>query len=134
MITRIRIKLGDNTVHEVGDSEAFKFDGTHYPADWFIRGGTIPGHTIEPYDATPPSPPPSEPTATGAQMIDEARERGKLAALLTALTASERAMFYTRRRITAGSPFAETLRGRLGIPAVAMASFIATAAVRSEEV
>ncbi len=75
---------------------------------------------------------PPEPRATGAQMIDEAKDRNKLAALLTALTASEKAMFYTRRRIAAGSPFAEVLRGKLGVGAVAMENFIAAAAQRTE--
>ncbi len=134
MITRIRIKLGAATVFDVGEREAFKLGSTHYPADWFIRGGTIPGHTIEPYDATPPPLPTPDPRATGAQMIDEAKARNKLAALLGVLDASERAVFYTRRQITAGSGIAETLRARLGISALAMEGFIAAAAVRSEEV
>ncbi len=79
-----------------------------------------------------PPTPTLEPTATGAQMIDEAKSRGKLASLLTALTASERATLFTRRRIVGGSNFAEVLRGKLGVSAAVMASFIATAAVRSE--
>ncbi len=133
MITRIRIKLGAATVLDVGEREAFKLDSTHYPADWFIRGGTIPGHTIEPYDATPPPPPPSPPTATGAQMIDEAEAQNKLDMLTAALTQSEMAIFVTRRRITAGSNVAEMLRARLGVSAPVMENFIAAAAVRSED-
>ncbi len=78
----------------------------------------------------PPTPP--QPVATGAQMIDEAKSRNKLATLLTALTASEQAMFYTRRRIVAGSNFAEVLRGKLGVSVSAMESFIAAASARSE--
>ncbi len=132
MITRIRIKLGADTVLEVGDREAFKLNGTHYPADFIERNGTIPGYTIEPYDATPPPPPPSPPTATGAQMIDEAEAQNKLDMLTAALTSSEMAIFVTRRRITAGSNFAEVLRARLGVSAPVMESFIAAAAVRSE--
>ncbi len=91
-------------------------------------GGTYNGTVFVPV----PRPPPPEPIATGAQMIDEARERNKLAALLAALDASESAIFYTRRRIVAGSPFAETLRGKLSVSASAMESFIAAAAVRGE--
>ena len=133
MITRIRIKLGSNTVLDLAERRAFELDGVDYPADWFAREGTLPGeYTVEVYDATPPPPPPQEPTATGAQMVDEAESRGKLATLLTALTASERAMFYTRRRIVAGSPFAEVLRGKLNVSASAMASFIAAASGRAE--
>ncbi len=132
MITRYRIKLGGNTILDVGAREAFKLDGVHYPRDWIERGGTIPGHTIEPYDATPPPPPPPEPTATGAQMIDEAKSRGQLDTLLAALSASERATLYTRRRVIAGNSIAEVLRSRLGVSAAAMASFIAAAAVRGE--
>ncbi len=94
-------------------------------------GGTYDGTNFTPVPRPPPPPPP-EPTATGAQMIDEAKERGQLAALLAVLDVSERAVFYTRRRIIAGSGIAETLRARLGISAVAMASFIAAAAVRVE--
>ncbi len=78
-------------------------------------------------------PPPPEPRATGAQMIDEAERRNKLHGLLAMLTSSERAMLYTRRRIVAGSPFAEVLRGKLGVGGVAMAKFIAAAAVRRED-
>ena len=78
-------------------------------------------------------PPQPVPTATGAQMIDEAKERGKLGALLAVLTASERAVFFTRRRIVAGSPFAEVLRAKLGVGEVAMQNFIAAAAQRSED-
>ncbi len=132
MITRYRIKLGSDIVLDLSAREAFRLDSVDYPADWIERSGTIPGHTIEPYDATPPPPPPPEPRATGAQMIDEAKARGKLAALLAVLDASERAVFYTRRRIIAGSGIAETLRARLGISATAMEIFIAAAAVRSE--
>ncbi len=132
MIIRFRIKLGTDTVLDLAEREAFKLDGVHYPADWIERDGTIPGHTIEPYDATPPPPPPEEPTATGAQMIDEAESRGKLATLLGVLTASERAVFYTRRRIIAGGGIAEMLRGRLSISVAAMEAFIAAASVRSE--
>ncbi len=94
-------------------------------------GGTYDGTNFTPVPRPPPPPPP-EPSATGAQMIDEAKERGQLAALLAVLDASERAVFYTRRRIVAGSNFAEVLRARLGVTASAMASFIAAAAVRSE--
>ncbi len=93
-------------------------------------GGTYNGTVFVPV----PRPPPPDPTATGAQMIDEAKARNKLAALLGVLDASERAVFYTRRRIIAGSGIAETLRARLGIGASAMEIFIAAAAVRSEEV
>ncbi len=132
MITRYLIKLGADTVRDLAEHEAFKLDGTYYPADWIERNGTIPGHTIESYDATPPPPPPPEPTATGAQMIDEAKERGKLDMLTLTLTASEMAIFVTRHRIVAGSNFAEVLRGKLGITAAVMAAFIAAAAVRSE--
>lgn len=78
-------------------------------------------------------PPLPEPAATGAQMIDEAKSRNKLAALLTALTASERAMLYTRRRIVADSNFARVLRTKLGVTALVMKNFIAAAANRSEE-
>ncbi len=133
MIKRYRIKSGSETVRDLREREAFKLDGTDYPADWLFRKGKIPNHTIEPYDATPPPPPPREPTATGAQMIDEAKSRNKLDALLTALTASERATLYTRRRIIAGSPFSEVLRAKLNLPAPAMAAFIATAAMRGED-
>ncbi len=66
-------------------------------------------------------------------MIDEAKFRNKLATLLGALTASERAMFFTRRQIVAGGNFAEVLRGRLGISASMMEGFIAAAAVRNED-
>ncbi len=132
MITRYKIMQGATEIMDLGARQAFSLDGTDYPADWIERGGTIPGRTIEPYDATPPPPPPQEPRATGAQMIDEAKERNKLALLLTALTASERAVFYTRRRIVAGSGIAEVLRSRLGISASVMESFIAAAAVRGE--
>ena len=65
-------------------------------------------------------------------MVDEAESRGKLDMLTAALTASEMAIFVTRRRIVAGSPFAEVLRARLNVSASAMASFIAAAAGRSE--
>ncbi len=132
MITRIRIKLGADTVLDLAEHEAFELDGVDYPADWIERGGTIPGHTIETYDATPPPPPPSEPTATGAQMIYEAEARGKLATLLAALDASEKAKLYARRRIIAGDDVAEALRTRLGVSVEAMASFIAAASLRSE--
>ena len=91
-------------------------------------GGTYDGTNFAPI----PPPPPEEPTAPGAQMVDEAASRGKLAMLTAALTASEMAIFVTRRSIVAGSPFAEVLRLRLGITATQMASFIAAAAVRSE--
>ncbi len=133
MITRIRIKLGADTVLDLAEREAFKLDGVHYPADWLARNGTIPGHTIEPYDATPPPPPPPVPRATGAQMIDEANAQNKLDMLTNALTPAQMAIFVTRRRIIAGSNFAEVLRGKLGVTVVAMASFIADAAIRSED-
>ncbi len=133
MITRYKIKLAGVEIMDLAARQAFTLDGTDYPRDWIERGGTIPGHTVQSYDATPPPPPTPEPTATGAQMIDEAKARNKLAALLTVLTASERATFYTRRRIVAGSNFAEVLRGKLGVSAAAMASFIADASTRSED-
>ncbi len=132
MITRYKIMQGVTEIMDLGARESFTLDDTDYPADFLTRNGTIPGHTIEQYDATPPPPPPEDPTATGAQMIDEAKARGKLAALLAVLDASERAVFYTRRQIVAGSGIAETLRARLGINATAMANFIAAAAVRNE--
>ena len=65
-------------------------------------------------------------------MVDEAEARNKLDMLAAALTPSEMAVFLTRRRIVAGSNFAEVLRARLNVSASAMASFIAAAAVRSE--
>ena len=133
MITRYRIKLGTDPVRDLAEREAFTLDGVDYPADWLARGGTIPGHTIESYDATPPPPPTPEPTATGAQMVDEAQARGKLDMLTAALLPSEMAIFVTRRRIVAGSPFAEVLRAKLGVTATQMANFIAAAAVRSED-
>jgi len=132
MITRIRIKKGADTVLDLAQREAFKLDGVHYPSDWLARNGTIPGHTIEPYDATPPPPPTPEPTATGAQMIYEAEARGQLATLLTALSEPERAKLYARRRIVAGDDIAEALRSRLGVSTAAMAGFIAVAAARAE--
>ncbi len=132
MITRIRIKLGTVTVLDLAEREGFTLDGVDYPADWLARGGTIPGHTIEPYDATPPPPPPPIPSATGAQMIDEAAAQSKLDILTTALTPSEMAIFVTRRRIVAGSNFAEVLRAKLGVTVAAMASFIAAASGRAE--
>ena len=91
-------------------------------------GGTYDGTNFAPI----PPPPPEEPTAPGAQMVDEAESRGKLDMLTAALTPSEMAVFLTRRRIVAGSPFAEVLRSKLGVSASAMASFIAAAAVRKE--
>ncbi len=54
MITRYRIKMGTDPVLNLAEREAFKLDGVDYPADWITRGGTIPGHTIQSYDATPP--------------------------------------------------------------------------------
>ena len=92
-------------------------------------GGTYDGTNFVPV----PRPPPPPPSATGAQMVDEAGSRGKLGTLTAALTASEMAIFVTRRRIVAGSNFAEVLRGRLGVTAAQMANFIAAAAVRSED-
>ncbi len=77
-------------------------------------------------------PPTPEPTATGAQMIDEAEERGKLNILTNALTPAQMAMFVTRRRIVAGSNFAEVLRAKMSIGAGAMKNFIAAAAERTE--
>ncbi len=74
-----------------------------------------------------------EPTATGAQMIDEAEERGKLNMLTNALTPAQMAIFVTRRRIVAGSNFAEVLRGKLNVSASVMESFVAAAANRAEE-
>jgi hypothetical protein len=65
-------------------------------------------------------------------MIDEAKSRGQLDTLLTALSASERATLYTRRRIIAGGGVAEVLRSKLGVTAPLMAAFIAAAAVRGE--
>ena len=132
MITRIRIKLGTDIVLDLAEREAFTLDGVDYPADWIVRGGTIPGHTIESYDATPPPPPPQEPRATGAQMIYEAEARGKLATLLTALTEPQRAKLYARRRIIAGDDISEALRAKLNVSALAMASFIAAASGRAE--
>ena len=132
MITRYKIMQGTTEIMDIGAREAFKLGGVDYPADWLFRNGTIPGHTIESYDATPPPPPTPEPTATGAQMVDEAEARNKLDMLAAALTPSEMAVFLTRRRIVAGSNFAEVLRARLNVSASAMASFIAAAAVRSE--
>ncbi len=132
MITRHKIMQGVTEIMDLAEREAFKLDGVHYPADWIERNGTIPNHTIESYDATPPPPPTPEPSATGAQMIDEAAAQNKLDMLTAALTPSEMAIFVTRRRIIAGSPFAEVLRGKLGVSAAQMASFIAAASVRSE--
>lgn len=77
-------------------------------------------------------PPPPAPIATGAQMIDQAESQNKLDMLTAALTPSEMAIFVTRRRIVAGSSFAEVLRSKLGISAPVMASFIATASGRTE--
>ncbi len=94
-------------------------------------GGTYDGANFTPVPRPPPPPPP-EPSATGAQMIDEAKERGQLEALLAGLDTSERAVFYTRRRIVAGSNFAEVLRSKLSVTVAQMASFIAAAAVRVE--
>ncbi len=133
MITRIRIKLGTDTVRDLAEREAFELDGTDYPADYIERDGVIPGHTIEPYDATPPPPPPQEPVATGAQMVDEAESRNKLDMLTAALTPAEMAIFVTRRRIVAGSNFAEVLRSKLSVTVAQMASFIAAAAVLTED-
>ncbi len=132
MITRYKIMQGVTEIMDLGAHEAFKLGDTDYPADWIERNGTIPGHTVESYDATPPPPPPPEPTATGAQMVDEAESRGKLDMLTAALTPSEMAIFVTRRRIVAGSNFAEVLRSKLSVTVAQMASFIAAAAVRSE--
>ncbi len=132
MITRIRIKQGANVVLDIAERQAFDLDGVDYPADWLVRGGTIPGHTIQSYDATPPPPPTPPPAATGAQMIYEAEARGQLDTLLAALSASERAKLYARRRIVAGDDVALALRTRLGVSAANMASFIAAAAVRGE--
>ena len=132
MITRYRIKLGADIVLDLSASQAFRLDDVWYPADWLARGGAVPNHTIEPYDATPPSPPPPEPSATGAQMIYEAEARGKLATLLTALTEPQRAKLYARRRIVAGDDISEALRAKLSVTASAMADFIAAAAVRTE--
>ncbi len=133
MITRIRIKLGADTVLDLAEHEAFSLDGTDYPADWIEREGVIPGHTIEPYDATPPPPPPQEPRATAAQIIDEANAQSKLVMLTAALTPFEMTIFVTRRRIVAGSGIAEVLRARLGVSKAAMVAFIAAASVRSED-
>ena len=133
MITRYKIMQGTTEIMDIGAREAFILNDTDYPADWIVRGGTIPGHTIEPYDATPPPPPTPEPHATGAQMVDEAEERDKLDMLTAALTPSEMAVFLTRRRIVAGSNFAEVLRGKLSVTMTQMAGFIAAAAVRSED-
>lgn len=132
MITRIRIKLGAETILDLASREAFRLDGVHYPADWLARGGTVTGHTIEPYDATPPSPEPPEPTATGAQMIYEADARGQLSTLLNALTEPQRAKLYVRRRIVAGDDVAETLREKLGVSVAAMENFIVAATKRIE--
>ncbi len=133
MITRYKIMQGVTEIMDIGARQAFTLGDTDYPGDYIERNGTIPGHTIEPYDATPPPPPPQEPRATGAQMIDEAKSRSKLDMLTAALTPSEMAIFVTRRRIVAGSNFAEVLRGRLGVSASAMETFIAAAAVRGED-
>ena len=132
MITRYRIKLGVTEVMDLGPRQSFKFQGVSYPGDWMVRGGTVPGHTIEPYDATPPPPPDPVPTATGVQMLYEAEARGQLATLLTALTEPERAKLYARRQIIAGDDVAEALRNRLGVSVAAMASFIVAAALRAE--
>ncbi len=132
MITRYKIKLAGVEILDLGAREAFTLDGTDYPRDWIFRNGTIPDHTIESYDATPPPPPPPEPAATGVRMIYEADARGQLSTLLTALTEPERAKLYARRNIVAGDDVAEALRARLGVSEAAMASFIAAAAVRSE--
>ncbi len=91
-------------------------------------GGTYDGTSFVPV----PRPPPPPPTATGAQMIDEAEAQSKLDLLTAALTPSEMAIFVTRRRIVAGSNFAEVLRAKLGVTASAMASFIAAASGRTE--
>ncbi len=72
------------------------------------------------------------PIASGAQMVDEAESRGKLDMLTLTLTASEMAVFVTRRRIVAGSNFAEVLRAKLGVTVPQMAGFIAAASVRNE--
>ncbi len=134
MIIRYKIMQGVTEIMDLGAREAFSLDGTDYPADWFFREGKLPTkYTVEPYDATPPPPPPPEPRATGAQMIDEAKARGTLDMLTAALTPSEMAIFVTRRRIVAGSNFAEVLRGKLNVSASVMESFIAAAAVRSED-
>ncbi len=132
MITRYKIMDGATEVMDLGAHEAFTLDDVDYPADWIERNATIPGHTIEPYDATPPPPPLPEPTATGAQMIYEAEARGKLATLLTALSEPQRAKLYARRRIIAGDDIAEALRAKLGVGASAMAAFIAAASARKE--
>ncbi len=132
MITRIRIKKGPTIVLDLAERQAFDLDGVDYPADWLARGGTIPGHTVVTYDATPPPPPTPPPAATGAQMIYEAEARGKLAALAGALSAPEMMKLTARRRIVAGDDVAEAVRARLGVSAAAMASFIAAAAVRGE--
>ncbi len=74
-----------------------------------------------------------ESVATGAQMIDEAKSRNKLDVITAALTSSEMAVFVTRRRIIAGSSFAEVLRSKLGVSESAMVSFITAASTRSED-
>ncbi len=132
MITRIRIKQGPTIVLDLAERQAFWLYGVDYPADWLARGGTIPGHTVVTYDATPPPPPTPPPAATGAQMIYEAEARGKLTALAGALSAPEMMKLTARRRIVAGDDIAEAVRARLGVSAAAMASFIAAAAVRGE--
>ncbi len=91
-------------------------------------GGTHDGTNFIPV----PRPPPRPPRATGAQMIYEAETRGKLSMLLTALSETQRAKLYARRRIVAGDDIAEALRAKLGVTAAAMASFIAAAAKREE--
>ena len=102
------------------------------PSD-LVEADHPPGTLYDGSSFSPPSPPPPpEPTATGAQMIYEAEARGKLATLLTALTASERAKLSARRRIVAGDDLAEAVRARLNVSASAMASFIAAAAGRTE--
>ena len=102
------------------------------PSD-LVEADHPPGTLYDGSSFSPPSPPPPpEPTATGAQMVDQAEAQNKLDMLTAALTASEMAVFLTRRRIVAGSNFAEVLRARLNVSASAMASFIAAAAVRSE--
>ena len=102
------------------------------PAD-LVEGDHAPG-TL--YDcssfSSPPPPSPPEPAATGAQMIYEAEARGKLTSLLAALTESQRAKLYARRRIIAGDDISEALRSELNVSASAMASFIAAASGRAE--
>ncbi len=132
MITRYKIMQGVTEIMDLGERTAFTLDDTDYPADWFERNGTIPGHTIEPYDATPPAPPTPPVSVTGAQMIYHVDSLGELDTLLAVLTPSENAKLLVRRSIIAGDDVAEALRARLSVSSSAMETFILNASIRSE--